>query len=40
MYDWITLLYSRNWHDIVNQPYFNKNKIIKGKKQREKGKML
>ena len=22
MYDWLTLLYSRNWHNIVNQPYF------------------
>ena len=22
MYDWVTLLYSRNWHDIVNQLYF------------------
>ena len=26
MYDWITLLYSRNLH-IVNQLYFNKNKL-------------
>ena len=24
MYDWVTMLYSRNWH-IVNQLYFNKN---------------
>jgi len=23
MYDLITLLYSRNWHNIVNQLYFN-----------------
>ena len=22
--DWITLLYSRNWHNILNQLYFNK----------------
>ena len=22
-YDWVTLLYSRNWHNIVNQLYFN-----------------
>ena len=31
VYDWITFLYSRNWHKIVNQLYFNKkiNKIIK-----------
>ena len=27
MYDWVTMLYSRNWHDIVNQPYFNFKKI-------------
>ena len=25
MYDRVTLLYSRNWHNIVNQQYFNKN---------------
>ena len=24
MYNWITLLYSRNQHNIVNQLYFNK----------------
>ena len=24
MYDWVTLLYSINWHKIVNQLYFNK----------------
>ena len=24
MYDWVTLLYSRNWYNIVNQLYFNK----------------
>ena len=24
MYDWVTLLYSRNGRNIVNQPYFNK----------------
>ena len=23
MYDWVPLLYSRNWHNIVNQLYFN-----------------
>ena len=23
MYDWVTLLYSRNWHNIVNELYFN-----------------
>ena len=25
MYDWVTSLYSRNWHSILNQPYSNKN---------------
>ena len=32
MYDWVTLLYSRNWHNIENQLYYNKknfNKKIK-----------
>ena len=24
VYDWVTMLYSRNWHDIVYQLYFNK----------------
>ena len=24
IYDWVTILYSRNWHNIVNQPYSNK----------------
>ena len=24
MYDWVTWLYSRNWHNIVKQLYFNK----------------
>ena len=23
MYDWISLLYSRNWQNIVNLPFFN-----------------
>ena len=27
MYVWVTMLYSRNWHDSVNQPYFNKKKL-------------
>ena len=26
MYNWITLLYSRNYHNLVNQPYFDKIK--------------
>ena len=24
MQDWVTLLYSRNWHDTVNKNYLNK----------------
>ena len=24
MYDWVTMLYSRNWHNTVNQLYSNK----------------
>ena len=24
IYEWITLLYGRNWHNIVNQLYFSK----------------
>ena len=24
MYDWVTMPYSRNWHNTVNQLYFNK----------------
>ena len=23
MYDWVTLIYSRNWHNTVNQLYFD-----------------
>ena len=30
MYGWVTLLYSRNWHEIVNQLYL-KNMHIKRK---------
>jgi len=25
IYDWVTVLYSRNWHNTVNQLHFNKN---------------
>ena len=32
MYNWITLLYSRNEHNIVNQLYFNKKKKLKKRK--------
>ena len=31
MYNWITLLYSRNYHNIVNELYFNK--ILKNEKK-------
>ena len=24
MYDWVTLLYGRNWHNIISQLYSNK----------------
>ena len=30
MYDWVTLLYSKNWHSTINQLYFNK-RILKKK---------
>ena len=34
MYEWVTLLYSRNWHNSVNQLYFNKKiQKIKTNKQ-------
>ena len=39
MYNWFTLLYSRNQHNIVNQLYSNKNffkKDTEGKKITEK----
>ena len=26
VYNWVTLLYNRDWHNIVNQLYFNKKK--------------
>ena len=29
MYDWVTMLCSRNLHYTVNQLYSNKNKILK-----------
>ena len=32
--DWVTMLYSRNWHNIVNQLYSHKKK-----KESEIGKM-
>ena len=36
MYDWVTLRYSRNWHNGVNQLYTNWKKIQpKGKKERK-----
>ena len=31
-YTWVTFLYSRDWHNIVNQVYFNlkktKNRVV------------
>ena len=27
VYDWVTLLDSRNWHNTVNQLYFDNKKI-------------
>ena len=29
MYDWVTLLYSRNWHHTVYQLYANKKNFFK-----------
>ena len=29
MYDWVTPLYSRNWHNIVNQVYSNFKNVKK-----------
>ena len=29
MYDWVTNMYRRNWHNIVNQLFFNKKKKLK-----------
>ena len=28
MYNWISLLYSKNYHNIVNQVHFNKTKKL------------
>ena len=28
IYVWVTMLYSKNWHNTINQPYCNKNKIL------------
>ena len=33
-YDWVPLLYSRNWHNIVNQLYFNTKKKDNIKKEK------
>lgn len=27
VYDWVALVYSRSWHHMVNQLYFNLRKI-------------
>ena len=40
MYDWLTLLDSRNWYNIINQLYLNKIKIkIETKKLKIKQKI-
>ena len=39
MYNWFSLLYSRNYHNIVNQLYFNKT-IKKGEKGKKKWKRI
>ena len=31
MYDWVTMLYSRNWHNSVNQLYFKKKCTVVGR---------
>ena len=31
IYDWVTLLYSRNWHNIINQLYLNDNNFKRTK---------
>ena len=33
VYNWVTLLYGRDWHHIVNQLYFNEKKKLKTNKQ-------
>ena len=38
MYDRVTLLYSRHWHNIVSQPYFNLKIQLKQKKKKKKKK--
>ena len=38
IYDWVTMLYTRNWHNTENQLYSNKNQInkpIKGQRLSE-----
>ena len=39
MYDWATLLYSKNWHNTVNQLCINKNKT-KPNKNPQKSSMV
>ena len=36
VYNWVTLLYSRDWHSIVNQLYINLKKKLKDKKKNPK----
>ena len=35
MYDWVTVLYSRDWHNTVNQLPFNKNKQTNGQQAQD-----
>ena len=28
IFNWITFLYNRNWHNIINQLYLSKKKIL------------
>ena len=37
MYDCVTLLYSRNWHNIVNQQYLIKNTFLKKESSKGEG---
>ena len=40
MYDWVTLLYNRNWYNTVNQLYFNKKIQISTHYTKDKEKIL
>ena len=36
----VTVLYSRNWHDVVNQLYFNKTLKMKKEEKKKSAKNL